>query len=336
MPKQQILPLAISMGEPAGIGSDLILRIFAKRQEYSLPSFIVYGNVSFLKSRAKKLGLDINITRSEPKTAIRDFANSLPVMDIKGECQDRPGVLQPHTGAITIKAIKNAVNDIKDGVCSALVTAPIHKAALYEAGFNYAGHTEFLASLYTNENGKSPTPIMMLAHKNYRAIPLTIHVPICEVPELVTFKKIVDTVLIVNNDLQGRFNISKPKLAIAGLNPHAGEDATIGLEDRDIIAPAISHLQKLGINAIGPLAADTLFHPPHWASYDCVIAMYHDQALIPIKTLAFDEGVNITLGLPIIRTSPDHGTALGLAGSNKASPNSMLAAIKMADEMSKP
>ncbi len=335
MSKPQILPLAISMGEPAGIGSDLILQIFAKRQEYSLPSFIVYGNIDFLKSRAKQLGIDIKITKSEPKTAIRDFADRLPVMDIKGECKDKPSVLQPHTGAIVIKAIENAVSDIKAGLCSALITAPIHKAALYEAGFNHAGHTEFLASLCPNENGKTPTPIMMLAHKNYRAIPLTIHIPICEVPELITFEKIVETVLIVNNDLKNRFNISKPKLAIAGLNPHAGEDGTIGLEDRDIIAPAIAHLQKLGINAIGPLAADTLFHPPHWAKYDCVIAMYHDQALIPIKTLAFDEGVNITLGLSIIRTSPDHGTALELAGKGIASPNSMLAAIRMADEMSK-
>lgn len=321
------------MGEPAGIGSDLLLQLFANKEKIPLPAFIVYGSLSFLKSRAERLGLDIDIVACEPKNVASIFLKALPVKNIEGECEDIPAQIQKKTAPIVVKAIELGVSDIKAKKCRALITAPIHKAALYEAGFNYPGHTEFLASLFIN-NGKTPSPVMMLAHKNYRAVPLSIHIPLSDVPKFVSVEKIIETSKIVADDLKSRFNISKPKLAIAGLNPHAGEDATIGLEDRDIIAPAIAKLQKMGIDAIGPLAADTLFHPPHWAKYDCVIAMYHDQALIPIKTLAFDEGVNITLGLPIIRTSPDHGTALELAGSGKASNKSMLAAIRLADEMS--
>ena len=333
MSKVQNLPLAISFGEPAGIGSDLILRVFAKRKKHALPAFIVYGNLAFFEARAKRLGLDIKMVNCAPQDAVEHFANHLPIIDIKGEIADTPSEINKNSAPIVIEAIRRAVGDVKAGICSALVTAPINKAALYNAGFNHPGHTEFLASLCI-EGGKTPTPVMMLAHKKYRTIPLTIHVPLSDVAKLITQEKIIETTTITAKDLARRFGISNPKIAIAGLNPHAGEDASIGLEDRDIIAPAVEQLQAQGIDAVGPLAADTLFHPPHWAQYDAVIAMYHDQALIPIKTLAFDKGVNITLGLPFIRTSPDHGTAFDLAGTKKASVKSMLAAIKMAQKMS--
>jgi 4-hydroxythreonine-4-phosphate dehydrogenase len=334
MKVSNILPLAISMGEPAGIGPDLILQLYAKKNRFHLPNFIVYGNVDFLKSRAKGLGLNIDIIASAPNKVARDFAEALPVFDIAGICKDTPSIVQRQSASLVIRALEKAVADIESGKCRALITAPIHKAALYDVGFKHEGHTQFLASL-CEDNGKTPTPVMMLAHEKYRTVPLTIHVPLKDVPKLVTFDRIIEIATITSNDLKKYFDISKPKIAICGLNPHAGEDSSIGVEDHNIIAPAIEQLQKLGINAFGPLAADTVFHPPHWAQYDCVIGMYHDQALIPIKTLAFDSGVNITLGLPFIRTSPDHGTAFDLAGSGKASSNSMLVAIRQADEMSK-
>ncbi len=332
--KQTLLPLAISFGEPAGIGSDLILSLYKKRKKYALPAFIVYGNLEFLKNRAKRLGLDIDFVDCKPQEANDNFASALPVFNIDGEIFDSPAQINTQSAPVVIKAIKEAVADVKAKKCRAIITAPIHKEALYSAGFKYPGHTEFLASLCA-KNADAPTPIMMLAHEKYRAVPLTIHIALKDVPAQISFEKIIKTALIVEQDLKNKFNIKNPRIGIVGLNPHAGENGTIGVEEKTIIEPAISELQKRGINAIGPLVADTIFYPPHWEQYDCIIGMYHDQALIPIKTLAFDKGVNITLGLPIIRTSPDHGTAFDLAGSGKASINSMLAAILQADEMSK-
>jgi len=332
MTEQSPTPLALSMGEPAGVGPDLILQLYAQRKTLNLPGFIVYGSSAFLQARAKRLGLDIEIATSVPEMAIAQFETALPVVDIAGEVPDLPGQLNEKAAPVVINAIATAVSDILSGKCRALVTAPIHKAALYATGFAHPGHTEYLASLCAS-GGTSPLPVMMLAHEDLRAVPMTIHVPLRDVPQLVTGERIIETAEIVDRDLKNRFGIKAPRLAIAGLNPHAGEDGTIGTEERDIIAPAVAALQARGINAVGPLSADTLFHPPHWRAFDVVIAMYHDQALIPIKTVAFDAGVNVTLGLPIVRTSPDHGTALSLAGTGTASAASMLAAIRLADEM---
>lgn len=326
------LPLALSMGEPAGIGPDLILQLYARRQALNLPVFIVYGAVPFLRARAKRLGLEIDIAASTPEQAAGMFATQLPVVDIAGAVDDLPGQLNENAAPVVVAAIAQAVADISAQKCSALVTAPIHKAALYGAGFTHPGHTEYLAALCETD-GVVPLPVMMLAHEDLRAVPMTIHVPLKDVAPMISHERVVTTARIVATDLQTRFGISKPKLAIAGLNPHAGEDGTIGLEERDIISPAIAELQAEGMDAIGPLSADTLFYPPHWRKYDVIIAMYHDQALIPIKTVAFDEGVNVTLGLPIVRTSPDHGTALDLAGTGTASSSSMLAAIRLAQQM---
>ena len=325
-------PLAISMGEPAGIGPDLILKLYLEREQHNLPPFIVVGNMGFLAARARRLGMSINFAATSVAGADGEFASALPVLHIDGLVPDMPGETSSLSGKVVVESIARAVAETLAGTTRAVVTAPIHKAALYTAGFKYPGHTEFIAALCAR-GGPVPLPVMMLAHDTLRVVPLTIHVPLRDVPGLVTAKLIRDTVLVVEHDLRTRFGIAEPKLAVTGLNPHAGEDGAIGTEERDIIIPAVLDLQHNGLRIDGPFSADTIFYPPTWLGYDAVIAMYHDQALIPIKTLAFDEGVNVTLGLPIVRTSPDHGTAFGLAGAGKASATSMLAAIRLADRL---
>lgn len=324
-------PLAISMGEPAGLGPDLLLRLYAERSLRKLPPFMVFGHSGFLHERAKRLGLDIAIAEASADGAADLFAHALPVTSIEGLVHDRPGEPQQTAAPVVIGAIERAVASVMSGACRALITAPIHKGALYQAGFQHPGHTEFLEELCGAKRA-----VMMLAHEDLRTVPLTIHVPIKDVPALITQDLILDTLRVMAHDLRGRFGIEVPRIAVAGLNPHAGEDGAIGREDIEVIAPAIARAQAEGIDAIGPLPGDTLFFPPHWRQYDTVLAMYHDQALIPIKTVAFDAGVNVTLGLPIVRTSPDHGTAFGLAGTGKGSPSSFAAAIEMAHTMSAP
>jgi len=329
-----LAPIAISMGEPAGIGPDLILQLYAARDEYRLPPFIVTGNMAFLAARARRLGLSINFTATTPAEATGQFPVALPVLHIEGLVPDRPGETSHLSGKVVMEAIARAAAETLNGACRAVVTAPIHKAALYNAGFTYPGHTEYLAALCANSAG-TPLPVMMLAHEELRAVPLTVHIPLRDVAAAITGKLVRDTVLVVDHDLRTRFGIAQPRLAITGLNPHAGESGGIGTEERDIIAPAIADLRHNGVTIEGPLPADTAFHPPNWRRYDAVIAMYHDQALIPIKTVAFDQAVNLTLGLPFVRTSPDHGTAFDLAGTGKASLASMLAAIHVADRMTR-
>jgi 4-hydroxythreonine-4-phosphate dehydrogenase len=325
-------PIAISMGEPAGIGPDLILKLYAEREKHRLPPFIVVGNMGFLAARARRLGLDISFAATTPDAANGQFAVSLPILHVDGLVSDKPGETSLLSGKVVLESIHRAATETLNGAARALVTAPIHKAALYNAGFKYPGHTEYLATVCA-EGGPVPLSVMMLAHDDLRVVPLTIHVPLRDVPGLVTAKLIRETAIVVEHDLRTRFGIEAPRLAVAGLNPHAGEAGGIGTEDRDIILPSVIDLQHNGLNIEGPIAADSLFHPPRWRSYDCVIAMYHDQALIPIKTVAFDDAVNVTLGLPIVRTSPDHGTAFNLAGTGKGSVNSMLAAIRLADRL---
>lgn len=325
-------PLAISMGEPAGVGPDIVLALYARRTELGLPPFCVFGDAPFLRARAVRLGLTIDIADVGAEAAAVVFAHALPVAQVGGLVPDHPGQLSAVSAGTVIAAITQAVEATLTGICRGLVTAPIHKAALYHAGFKHPGHTEFLAELCAH-GGKPRLPVMMLAHGGLRAVPVTIHVPISEVPRLLTKELIVETVRVVAHDLKQRFGIANPQIAVAGLNPHAGEGGAIGREDLEIVAPAVAQLQFEGIGVEGPLPADTLFYPTHWAQYDAVVAMYHDQALIPIKTVAFEDAVNVTLGLPIVRTSPDHGTAFDLAGTGRASPKSFLAAIEMADAM---
>ena len=326
-------PIAISMGEPAGIGPDLILRLYAARDEHQLPPFIVFGSMAFLAARARRLGLNINFAQTNVAEAAGQFPVALPVAHIEGLVPDKPGETSPLSGKVVMESIARAVVETLNGACRAIVTAPIHKAALYNAGFKYPGHTEYLGALCAQNGAAGPTPVMMLAHEALRVIPLTIHVPLRDVPGLITAKLIRDTVLVVEHDLRTRFDISEPRIAITGLNPHAGESGSIGTEDRDIILPAVIDLQHNGSRVDGPFPADTAFYLPNWRKYDAVIAMYHDQALIPIKTVAFEEAVNVTLGLPLVRTSPDHGTAFDLAGTGRGSVVSMLAALRLADRM---
>lgn len=325
-------PLAISMGEPAGVGPDIILALHARRVELGLAPFCVFGHAEFLKARAERLGVVVEIASVGAEGAVEAFAEALPVAPIDGLVPDRPGQTTPVSAGAVIRSIEAAVEATMTGACRGLVTAPIHKGALYSAGFRHPGHTEFLAELCA-VGGKPRLPVMMLAHGGLRAIPVTIHVPIRDVPSLLTRELIVETVQVLAHDLRHRFGIANPQIAVAGLNPHAGEGGAIGREDLEIIGPAVAQLQFEGIGVEGPLPADTLFYPTHWARYDAVVAMYHDQALIPIKTVAFENAVNVTLGLPIVRTSPDHGTAFDLAGTGRASPASFLAALEMADAM---
>lgn len=320
------------MGEPAGIGPDLILRLYAERDRHGLPPFICYGNEGFLRARAARLGIGIETAPTTAASAATVFPRALPVADIEGLVPDKPGDSSPLSGKVVIEAIARAVADTLTGACRGVVTSPIHKAALYGTGFRFPGHTEYLAALCAN-GGTTPMPVMMLAHDGLRVVPATIHVPVSEVPGLITPELVLSTGRIVAHDLRTRFGIAEPRIAVTGLNPHAGESGKIGMEERDVIAPAVATLAHEGIAIHGPIPADTVFYVPHWRRYDAVIAMYHDQALIPIKTVAFEEAVNITLGLPIVRTSPDHGTAFDLAGSGKGSTASLLAAIRMADRL---
>ncbi|MEO7223792.1 MAG: 4-hydroxythreonine-4-phosphate dehydrogenase PdxA [Devosia sp.] len=328
----ELAPIAVTMGEPAGIGPDLILRLFDRREEFELPPFIVFGNLAFLAARARRLGFNINFAQTTIERAVGEFPVALPVFHVDGLVPDKPGDTSPLSGKVVIESIRSGVAETLAGSCRGLVTAPIHKAALYTAGFKYPGHTEYLAALCA-ANGPTPQPVMMLAHENFRVVPLTIHVPLREVPDLITVKLIRETVYIVEHDLRTRFGIDEPRLAITGLNPHAGEGGALGTEENEIIVPTVLDLQNSGMRIDGPFSADTAFHRPNWEKYDAVISMYHDQALIPIKTVAFDDAVNVTLGLPIVRTSPDHGTAFDLAGTGNGSVNSMLAAFRLTDRL---
>ncbi len=327
------LPLAISIGEPAGIGPDLILTLYARKSKNPLPAFIVYGNVDFLRKRAQNLNLDIAICPCAPSQAPEVFPVCLPVSDLGHDIANTPGAVSAPGTKMALESISRATEDCLDGICAALVTAPINKAAARQVGFEFPGHTEFLAHLCAKETA-ALTPIMMLAHEQLRVVPLTIHVALRAVPDMISQTMIEQHVGIIARDLTNRFGIKNPKIAITGLNPHAGEEGAFGLEDRDRIIPAIKALRAKGIDAMGPVPADTAFHLPNWERFDVVVAMYHDQALIPIKTVAFDEAVNITLGLPVVRTSPDHGTAYDLAGTGTASTKSMQAALLEAHRLS--
>lgn len=329
------LPLALSMGEPAGIGPDVILMAHAQLATEVGHPMVAFGDEAVFTSRAEALGLSTKIkTVDTPSQALDVPGDTLALMPIPCPVPVKAGLLDPATGSTTVRAIEAALECVRDGACSALVTAPIHKANLYATGFAFPGHTEFLEA-FAQENwpDDEPMAVMMLAGPELRTVPVTLHVPLEEVATSLTGERLMAVARRTAEDLQTRFGIAKPRLAIAGLNPHAGEDGALGKQDDAIIAPAIAQLQAEGIDAFGPLPADTMFHQEARETYDVALCMYHDQALIPVKTLDFHGTVNVTLGLPFVRTSPDHGTALSLAGTGKASPASMLAAIKLAEQM---
>lgn len=329
------LPLAVSIGEPAGIGPDIILMSHAKLSHSTGRRMIVFGDEAVLRARAEALGLSTAITViSTPSQAAELPKDVLPLMSVPCPAPVVAGVLHPATGPGTVAAIEAALDCVREGTCCAIVTAPIHKANLYATGFAFPGHTEFLEAFAQKHwSDLDPMAVMMLAGAQLRTVPVTLHVPLEDVAPSLTGERLIAIARRTVQDLQARFGIAKPRLAIAGLNPHAGESGSLGKQDDAIIAPAIAQLQAEGIDAFGPAPADTLFHEEARQTYDVALCMYHDQALIPVKTLDFHGTVNVTLGLPFVRTSPDHGTALSLAGTGKASPASMLAAINMANQM---
>ena len=324
------LPLAVTLGEPAGIGPDLTLAIWQRRRELDLPAFYMIGDTAFLERRARRLGLDIAFAEVAPHEARTAFAHALPVVPLGLAVGAEPGVPDETSAPAVIASIRRAVADVMAGRAAAVVTNPIAKNVLYRAGFIDPGHTEYLARLCEQATGKPVMPVMLLWSPELAVVPVTIHIPLRDVIAQLTTDLIVETGRIVAHDMAARFRIARPRLAIAGLNPHAGEHGTLGDEDETIVRPAVARLQAEGIDARGPLSADTLFHARARAAYDVALCMYHDQALIPIKTLAFDHGVNVTLGLPFVRTSPDHGTAFGLAGTGSANPASLVAALRLA------
>ncbi len=334
MGRDHSLPLVVSSGDPAGIGPDIILSAYSLRDRSDLPPFYVVGDVSLLRQRADMLGLDVEIGHVNADDDFgSQFARYLPVLEVSGLNEVVTGQISSSNGAFVIETIRRSVEEIATGRASGVVTAPIHKAALYGAGFQFPGHTEYLASLCPELFQKTVTPVMMLASEELRVVPVTIHIPFETVPEVLTKDLIVETVRIVARDLRYKFGIDAPRIILTGLNPHAGEDGTLGREEIEVIEPAIKELLDAGIDVSGPFSADTCFHPRARQGYDAAVAMYHDQALIPIKTISFDEGVNVTLGLPFIRTSPDHGTAVDIAGTGKARADSFIAALTMAARM---
>lgn len=325
-------PLALTLGEPAGIGPDITIAAWLRRHELGLPAFYLLGDEALIAQRAKTLGAEIRIAAVSPGEVETAFADALPVVATGERATAAPGKPDASSAPAALASIRQAVSDVRAGRAGAVVTNPIAKSVLYRAGFRHPGHTEFLAELAATD-ASVPQPVMMLWSPRLAVVPVTIHVSLREALSQLTSELIVSTVRIVATELTSRFGIAQPRIAISGLNPHAGEDGSLGHEEQTVIAPALKVLRNDGIDARGPLPADTMFHEAARNTYDCAICMYHDQALIPIKTVAFDDAVNVTLGLPFIRTSPDHGTAFDIAGTGKANPASLIAALKLASRM---
>jgi 4-hydroxythreonine-4-phosphate dehydrogenase len=325
-----VRPLALTLGEPAGIGPDVTVAAWRRRRELELPPFYAIGNRDFMAQRARDLGAAVEVAACAPSEAASVFATALPVVEVGVPVTAMPGHPDASSAPAAIAAVDLAVRHVFAGLADAVVTNPIAKNVLYRSGFAEPGHTEYLAKLAAAATGLAARPVMMLWSPELAVVPVTIHLPLKQVPAALDADLIVETGRITARDLAARFGIARPRLAIAGLNPHAGEDGAMGAEDIAIVRPAVERLKAEGIAARGPLPADTMFHPGARASYDAALCMYHDQALIPIKTLAFDHAVNVTLGLPFVRTSPDHGTAFDIAGTGRADPASLIAAIRLA------
>ncbi|MEY3960279.1 MAG: 4-hydroxythreonine-4-phosphate dehydrogenase PdxA [Pseudomonadota bacterium] len=313
-------PIALTCGEPGGIGPELA--VAARAALPDLPMFWIGDPRHLPKGSAVQL---IGV----PEQAHAVPPGVLPVLEHRFAADNPPGVLVPENARGVIEVIERAVSLAQSGAAGAVCTAPLHKKALKDgAGFGFPGHTEFLAHLAGVER-----VVMMLASPLLRVVPVTIHVPIAEVSAALTASRLTETLRLTHAGLIADFGLARPRIAVAGLNPHAGEGGAMGREEIEIIAPVLARLRAEGMDLMGPLSADTMFHARARASYDAAVCMYHDQALIPIKTLDFDGGVNVTLGLPFIRTSPDHGTALDIAGKGIARPDSLIAALRMARDM---
>ena len=321
------LPLALTMGDPAGIGGELSLKAWRARRGGR--PFVALDDPDRLAGIARALRLDVPVRAIDAMEAAGAvFREALPVLPVKLGARVVPGRADPANAAAVIASIEGAVRLVMAGDAAGVVTNPIHKSSLYGVGFAYPGHTEFLAALTG-----SPLPVMMLASPELRVVPITVHASLRRMLEMITVERIVDVCRVTEAALRAQWGIARPRLAVAGLNPHAGEDGTMGEEEIAVIRPAIEILRAEGMDVTGPWAADSMFTPEAREGYDVAMGMYHDQALIPLKTLDMRRGVNVTLGLPIIRTSPDHGTAFAIAGQGVADASSLIAAIDLASDL---
>jgi 4-hydroxythreonine-4-phosphate dehydrogenase len=318
-----MLPIAVSLGDPAGIGPEVTAKAWDARHARALPPFFAVGDARSV-SRVWQ-GPIAEIT--DPRQAASVFADALPVLTVEDAGEIVPGSPDLEGARCALRSVELALGLVRTGAAAALVTGPVSKSQLYAIGFTHPGQTEFVAERCGIAHANA---VMLLAGPDLRVVPMTTHVPLAAVPGLLTIDLIVAKARATARGLQRNFGIAQPRLAIAGLNPHAGENGALGREEIEIIEPAIALLRAEGLTVSGPHAADTMFHPRARAQYDVALCPYHDQALVPIKTLFFDDGVNMTLGLPIVRTSPDHGTAFGIAGQDKAVPGATIAAIAMA------
>ncbi|WP_424360566.1 4-hydroxythreonine-4-phosphate dehydrogenase PdxA [Methylocystis parvus] len=326
-------PLVLTQGDPSGIGPELALKAYAARDAAGLPPFFILADPTHLARVARALAIDVPLEETTPLHAARVFARALPVVSHGHEARGPFGRPDPEDAKSTIASIEQAVAHVVAGEARAVVTNPIAKSVLYAAGFAHPGHTEFLGELARRHFQAEFRAVMMLWSQELAVVPITIHIPLAEAPQRLTRALIVETGAIVAKDMRERFGIATPRLAFSGLNPHAGEDGALGREEIETIAPAIEELRARGIDARGPFPADTMFHAAARRNYDVALCPTHDQALIPIKTLAFDRGVNVTLGLPFVRTSPDHGTAFDIAGKGVADATSLIEAIRLAGRM---
>ncbi len=322
-------PIALTMGEPSGIAGEIVLKAWHAPDGQPVPPFALIGDPSWLRAEAHQLKSHTHIVEiASIEEAITRFHEGVPVLPLHLAAKPKYGAPEIVNAATVIQAIEKAVTLAQSGAALAVVTNPIHKATLYAAGFKFPGHTEYLASL-----SGCPKPVMMLVIDGLRVVPVTGHLSLAHAIQALTTDSVIATARAVHKALQSDFSIPQPRLAIAALNPHAGENGAMGDEERTIIEPAVHQLQSENITVSGPLPADTLFHRTARSRYDAAICMYHDQALIPLKTLDFERGVNVTLGLPFARTSPDHGTAFDIAGKGIASPASLLAALRLAESI---
>ena len=331
-------PIALTRGDPSGIGPELALRAWsATHGDPAAPTFLIAAEPGHLAALARRRSLAVPIgTIERAADAAAAFSRALPVIDSKLSVKGEPGAPDPADAAGTIASIETCVALVEAGEAAAIVTNPIAKEVLYRAGFAHPGHTEFLGVLAERRHAEKFHPVMLLWSPELAVVPATIHIALKDVPARLTRALLVQTGLIVAHDFRTRFGLPRPRLAFAGLNPHAGEGGAMGREEIEIIAPALAELESGGIAVSGPHPGDTLFHAAAREKYDVAIAMYHDQALIPVKTLAFAHAVNVTLGLPFIRTSPDHGTAFDIAGKGVADSTSLIAALHLAQRLARP
>jgi len=328
-PRTDSPALALTLGEPAGIGPEITAAAWQALRGQRDCAFFLIGDAELLRARNPALPVREIASAS---LAASVFADALPVLPHRLAAPSLPGKLEAANAPSVITSIDKGVELVLAGEASGLVTNPIQKETLYQAGFRHQGHTDYLAHL-AQHAGHKAEPVMMLVAPGLRTVPVTVHIALKAVPGALSADLIIRQAVATAEGLSRWFDIARPRIGITGLNPHAGENGTMGDEEITIIAPAIAELRARGLDVVGPLSADTLFHEEARAGFDVILCMYHDQALIPVKTIGFHEGVNCTLGLPFIRTSPDHGTALSLAGTGSANPLSLISAIRMAAGM---